>query len=371
MRFRRLLSLCRMTRRQARGSACALLASLIVVAVLATPAQAAGTNYGSYAAAGIAALQQWYDPSTGLFRTTNWWNAANALNAIIDYSARTGSMKYRGDIANTFDKNSAGRFLNYYYDDEAWWGLTWINAYDLTGDSRYVAAAATIFDDIAASWDSTCGGGVYWSKANTYKNAIANELFLTLGARLHQRTPGDAGSGSYLDWTLREWKWFEQSGMINSENLVNDGLDLATCQNNNGTTWTYNQGVILGGLTDLYKITGESSYLDQAQAIARAATQTLVSPDGVLVEPCEPSCGADGPQFKGIFTRNLFYLYEASQTPAYRDFIIRNVDSIWANDRNSQDQFGLMWVGPFDQADAARQSSALDALNAAIPFSKD
>jgi hypothetical protein len=48
-------------------------------------------------------------------------------------------------------------------------------------------------------------------------------------------------------------------------------------------------------------------------------------------------------------------------------FIQKNVQSIWANDRNSENQLGLMWAGPFDSADAARQSSAMDALNAAIP----
>jgi predicted alpha-1,6-mannanase (GH76 family) len=371
MEFGRLPHLCRASTRRARTSACAVVASLIVLAILACPAQAAGADYRSYAGAGVAVLQQWYNPSTGLFNSTNWWNAANALNGIVDYSARTGSTTYRADIGNTFDKNSAHGFLNYYYDDEGWWALTWINAYDLTGDARYLAQAKSIFTDIAGSWDSTCGGGVYWSKARRYKNAIANELFLTLAARLHERTPDGAGGGSYLEWALREWTWFERSGMINSTHLVNDGLVLSTCQNNHGTTWTYNQGVILGGLTDLYKITGDPSYRKQAQAIADAATNTLVDANGILKEPCEPSCGADGPQFKGIFTRNLFYLYEAAHTPAYREFITRNVDSIWANDRNSQNQLGLMWAGPFDQADAARQSSALDALNAAIPFSKD
>ncbi|HEX4212975.1 MAG TPA: glycoside hydrolase family 76 protein, partial [Candidatus Dormibacteraeota bacterium] len=131
--------------------------------------------------------------------------------------------------------------------------------------------------------------------------------------------------------------------------------------------WTYNQGVILGGLTDLYRSTGDRSYLDEAQLIANAATKSLVNSNGILVEPCEPSCGGDGPQFKGIFMRNLWYLYKFDHDPAYLQFIQTNVQSIWANDRNSQNQLGLTWAGPFDSADAARQSSAMDALNAAIP----
>jgi predicted alpha-1,6-mannanase (GH76 family) len=227
--------------------------------------------------------------------------------------------------------------------------------------------AETIFADMQKGWDKKCGGGTWWSKKRDYKNAIANELFLTVAARLYQRT----SNRSYRNWAEQEWTWFEKSGMINAQNLVNDGLNGA-CQNNGGITWTYNQGVILGGLVDMYKIMGDQSFIRQAEAIAEAAIGTLVDTNGILTEPCELSgggCGADGTQFKGIFMRNLSYLYQASSKALYKDFIIKNVDSIWLNDRNTANQFGLRWAGPHDSADASRQSSAIDALNAAIPFS--
>jgi len=173
---------------------------------------------------------------------------------------------------------------------------------------------------------------------------------------------------SYLDWANEEWNWFRNSGMINSQSLINDGLN-PDCSNNKGTTWTYNQGVILGGLVFLAQATGDSSLLDIANSIATAAITHLVTSSEILVEPCEPNCGADGSQFKGIFVRNLGYLYRATNNPRYADFIERNCDSIWNNNRDKSNNLGLMWSGPFDSADPARQSSALDALNAALLIS--
>lgn len=59
--------------------------------------------------------------------------------------------------------------------------------------------------------------------------------------------------------------------MINEKNLINDGLTInadATCVNNGEITWSYNQGVILGGLAELYKATGNSTLLAKAVDIA-------------------------------------------------------------------------------------------------------
>lgn len=346
-----------------------LLAIIMVGAlVMATTNNGYASVGQSYADDGMAALQGWYNNTTGTWDSTGWWNSANALETVIDYTARTGQTTYSGDISNTFDKNSSGNFLNDYYDDEGWWAITWIKAYDLTGDSRYLDMAKTIFTDMAGGWDNTCNGGIWWSKDRNYKNAIANELFLVVAARLHQRTPGGSGPGSYLDWAQREWNWFNTSGMINGSNLVNDGLT-ADCQNNGQTTWSYNQGVILGGLVELYKSTNDVSYLNKATQIADAAisSSALVNANGILVEPCETGgCGADGPQFKGIFMKYLYYLYQNTNQASYRDFILKNARSIWANNRNSANQLGLHWAGSFDSADASRQSSAMDALNAAV-----
>jgi hypothetical protein len=147
----------------------------------------------------------------------------------------------------------------------------------------------------------------------------------------------------------------------------------SSCQNNGQTTWTYNQGVILGGLTDLYKSTGDTNYLNQATAIADAAIATLVDASGVLREPCESSgCGADGPQFKGIFIRYLAYLYDVTRKQAYYDFLFKNAHAVWFNDRNVFNQLGLKWNGPFDSGDAARQGSAMMPVSAlAEPVTTD
>jgi predicted alpha-1,6-mannanase (GH76 family) len=337
--------------------------------------QMAEPDHLARAAAGTEALQRWYCRWTGQWRTTGWWNAANALTVVINYIQRTGDRRYAAIIDRTF--RAAGRrhrdFIVRYFDDNGWWGLAWIAAYELTGERRYLDAAKVIFANMVTGWDDTCGGGVWWNQDRKYKNAITNELFLSLAARLHLHSPGP--DGAYLAWARRELEWFRATGMIGPSGLINDGLT-PDCANNGQPTWTYNQGVILGGLAALHEISGDVGYLRMGESIADAVLRELTSPPGagpagILVEPGESEMArarrhGDGSQFKGIFVRNLYDFYLHSPRPAYHDFMLRNARSIWENSRNTDNQFGLCWTGPFDTADASRQSSALDALNAAV-----
>src|SRR5260370_22320412 len=129
--------------------------------------------------------------------------------------------------------------------------------------------------------------------------------------------------------------------MMKAGNMISDGLNAANptaCTNNNGTTWTYNQGVILGGLVELSIATHDPELLLKAQAIANATMTNLVTATGNLREP--PGEGPDLPQFKGIFMRNLVRLNKAAPSAKYETFANTNADSIWRNDQGVNFQFG-------------------------------
>ena len=327
-----------------------------------------GDDFNANTEAATTTLQQWYN-SSGRWNSTGWWNAANCVEAIENDILANNDTNYLTTLQNTFTLNKSGNFLDSYYDDDGWWANAWIRAYDLSGNTTYLSMAKTIFNTMTNAWDSHCNGGLWWSTAKSYKNAIPNELFLLAAIRLHQRTPTD-GSGypGYFYWATNEWGWFQASGMINGQNLVNDGLT-SNCLNNAESTWTYNQGVLIGGLTDLYKTTGSNAYLNQAQAIANAVTTALVDGNGVLEEasPCNPTCGGgDVPEFKGIGARYMAYLYDETHNPAYYSLLYKSAHAIWFNDRNNSisNQLGMSWDGPFDSADGARQSSAIMGISA-------
>jgi len=336
--------------------------------------EAAGTpGYAEQAAHGAATLKQWYGQSTGLYAApSGWWNSANAITVLVNYSRVTGSKEYIASIANTFANanaaNHTANFINSYNDDEGWWALAWIDAYDLTGNRAYLTMAESIFADIESEWDTTtCGGGVWWSKSGggTYKNTIANELFLAVAASLANRVGDPARKAHYLGWAKREWRWFKDSGMMNAQNLINDGLTSTNpkaCTNNGATEWSYNQGVILGGLVELYRADDDPTLLPTAEAIADATIANLTR-NGILQE--RTVSGNDTPQFKGIFVRNLALLYKAAPKAEYKRFVDANADSIWTNDQGPDYKLGGVWQGPFDSGDATRQTSALDVLVAA------
>lgn len=315
--------------------------------------------------AGIAELMKSYDRSTGLIGNS-WWQAAVALSTVETYQQATGDAGYRGAIAAAFRHHKSGHFENAFNDDTGWWGLAWLQAYAMSGSRPYLAMAETDADYIHRSWTGTCGGGVWWSTARTYKNAIANELFLELTAWLHNAIPGDS---KYLNWANAEWDWFSRSGMINKSDVVNDGLT-ARCANNHLRTWSYNQGVLVAGLAQLYKATKNPALLHTAIGIGRAAISHLAV-SGVLREPCTwAECGSkvggDGQSFKGIFVRDLKVLAVTARTNEFSGFFSKQARSIEAHDTDSHHQLGVFWTGPFTGRTSYSQASAEDALVAAL-----
>jgi predicted alpha-1,6-mannanase (GH76 family) len=143
-------------------------------------------------------------------------------------------------------------------------------------------------------------------------------------------------------------------------------VNLSTCKNNGDVTWTYNQGVLMNGLTELNKLTGDANALTVARRIGDAMTSSsYLSPNGILREPNEPdACSGDGVSFKGAAIRGLGALNQAAGG-AYNTYLQRNADSAYAHDRDTLDFYGSHWAGPFTSTNHSCQHSAVDLLNAA------
>jgi predicted alpha-1,6-mannanase (GH76 family) len=349
------------------GATFPAVALAVVATMLAVLTGSGPLGAGNPIRAGMAVLFSSYGQGSGLIGSS-WWQAAVALSTVETYAQVTGDKTFDSVIAGAFTLNSGSDFENASDDDTAWWGLAWLKAYRLTHVPAYLAMAENDADYIHQAWDDTCGGGVWWQRnPRAYKNAISNELFLQLTASLHNSIPGDA---KYLRWAQAEWSWFEHSGMINSVNLINDGLD-GSCANNADVTWTYNQGVILAGLAQLYRATGQRSLLRTAERIATAAVAQLTSSGGVLAEPCEHSAcaarlDANTQAFKGIFVQDLKVLAVTAGTARFNSFFSTQAQSIEAHDTGSHHELGMFWAGPVKRLSPATQASALDALVAAI-----
>jgi predicted alpha-1,6-mannanase (GH76 family) len=299
-----------------------------------------------------------------------WWNAANALEALIDHAVHTGTVdELKPLLREVYNRNEHTGFLNESFDDAAWWALAWVKAYDATGEGSYIDAAKRVFADMKTNgWDHAVPeGGMYWQRKETgnlpYKNAITNELFLVLAARLANRTPGDCGPDSYRAWAEKELDYFMDSGMVGPLHRVADGMRESGPV---GEHYAYNQGVILGGLVEMARLKNDPKLLDEASAIAAACMERSTE-EGVLVDAEDNVVdNYNGNSFKGIFMRYLSELAEATGDPdrKLQAFALRQTDSIWSRSQVAG-HAGLKWRGPFDDIDSSSDASALDAFNTA------
>jgi len=328
----------------------------------------------------------YYVSGTGQYTGGSLWTDANAVEDLHNLMLARNSDEFSTVGASSFIGRAALSNANWpailggSNDDAGWIVLALWKIADYKGArgqdaSPYLNAASKIYDIIAGQWDGTCGGGVWWSTAHTYKNAITNQLFLLISANgyLRNRNP------TYLTNAQNTWNWLKSSGMRNSAGLWNDGLDTNTCRNNGQTTWTYNQGVIASGLANLYAATGDKTLLGEAEITLDATIRNLVT-NNILRESCDNAlsggavCNQDQQIFKGLWTKHLQYYLDMANDPArtakYSSFLGSQTSAVFHFGTNANNDVGSVWYAPDQGGSIFTPKTSAGGLEAHVAAAK-
>ena len=299
----------------------------------------------------LADIDRWADVATQALIDHYWsgprspfsgfgWGNAQAWDAFMDAVERTGGVDspYYPYIDQLFRRQSAinPTFINEFNDDMAWWALASLRAYDISGDPKYFDRALLLWNTIIRSWDDELGGGIWWkNNEKTGKNACINSPASIIASKLYQLT----GDEEYLEWAVKLYEWVKEH--LAPTGLVWDNV------NREGTIWhatfTYNQGTYIGAAVELYKITGDPTYLEDARRTAHLSMTRLIEPTGVLKDEGQ----GDGGGFKGIFVRYLGSLIEVDPEPeAYIHFLVKNAVTVGERGFNELNLIGPNWARP-------------------------
>ena len=367
-----------------------------------------GGNQNAYLACltEFALQNNWYpSPIAGLVTYQDWngfdgfWQDGSVLETLVNFIHYGNHTRYLSVVLSSW--RSLDELLHAYhpqpsFDDEAWYGLAYSRIYEITRNVTFLNVAFDIFNwTWSLGWDfsNACGGGFWFDGNYQYKSSITNSQLIQLGARLYRLDP--KRDPTILQKVNMALNFMLVNKLINMKTyLVSEGIDnLGFCNVTDVYNYTYNTGVTIGGLVELFLISKDNNYLDIAHNMALSVIQHLTI-NKVLTENCDlqNSChdNLDAKLFKGIYMRNLRYLMDVSNETMYSIYskwIQYNVESVinrtmchkslnFCNitfvDGQSPNTvvgpvFGTNWRGPFDEGSPIQQTSVLDLLVASLP----
>lgn len=179
---------------------------------------------------------------------------------------------------------TAGGGNDKYYDDNAWMVITFIEAYQVTGGSRYLKRAADTLDFVMSGWDDVLGGGIWWHEAHkgNGKNTCSNAPTAVACFRISKYADAKSAPRRIADGLkITEWttKTFQEPN-----GLFGDAIDATTGDKNRGQL-TYNSALMLRAYLGYHALTGNDHYLDAARNVGTAAEGLLDSKSGAYRDP--------------------------------------------------------------------------------------
>jgi hypothetical protein len=219
-----------------------------------------------------------------------------------------------------------------YYDDNEWVGIELVRVYELTHSASALGVAEGIMAFVMAGWQTTGpeGEALACPGGVPFSNAIENTERNTVtdgpGAELALQLYRITGNATYLQFAEEAYNWV-RTCLLSENGLYADhiGPHGGVAE----TYWSYNQGSMIGAGVLLYQATHNSAYLYQARQTAATAL-TYFTPERL---------GGENPFFVSVYFRNMLYLDSVTHDPPGPKLAQPYVEYAWEHLRLSSNVF--------------------------------
>ena len=252
-----------------------------------------------------------------------------------------------GDLLNGANRNLEETMNGKWNDDIAWWALAMSSGVDLLGTQATMKASVTYLQVAIKTWnemieplqyDNACNGGIYWSRNRNsdkdnerlYKSSITNTEFMLLSARLTKQT----GNTTYMRYAVDVYNWMKRQNLITRDFNVMDGGYAPSCNQKTTTLYSYNAGMMIAAISEMYIVTKDASYMRDMNNYVKAALKTFTL-NGIIYEPecnkdsngCEPRPIQKRKSFIAQLTKGLSYAYKVSNDETVKSNIMTVIDN--------------------------------------------
>jgi len=319
-----------------RMRSCKLLGSALAILLLGVARLAAFTSidadetFSAYTKAFYFAKgTNGYIRATTAGGRSDFWKCAEEMEMLLDVYERTTNASCLTLFSNVFNgfttEHTRYWLSNPYNDDIMWMVIASARGYLHTGNPVYRNVAQSNFDRcFERAWSTNLGGGLWWTKTNSTKNACVNGPAAIASHLLFQIT----GDTNYLAKSRNIFEW-ERATLFNT----NSGSVADAISGNgriHGWASTYNQGTFIGAANFLGR-TNEAR-------LAADFTMNQLCREGMF--PQYQQSGDLG-GFNGICVRWLAkFMHERRLQSRYEPWLRQNAEAAW-NARRKTD--GLIW----------------------------
>lgn len=295
--------------------------------------------------------------------TSNYWWCAHGVDVLVD-----GYLRTRQDVYKTRMKNlllgirsfNGNTYINHFYDDMEWLGIASLRSYQITGDADYLNVANQLWTDMKNGYTN---GAIDWNKSCTgCKNTCSNTPAVIMGVKLYRTT----GVAADLQRAKDIYSFVKNTLVDASTGAVWDNIQLSTGAISKAV-YPYNVGTYIGAGWELFKVTGDVTYLNDAIKSAEYAMNSRTV-NNILFSDFNGT--GDGGLFKGIFVRYFSLLAREAGIPEatrarYNEAIRVSAESLRTH-LSSNYLAGPNWtVTPTSTPDYATQLSGVMLIEAA------